>query len=156
MLLFVLALQGSLQRADGAADGATVVTVADDVAIVGRADALRNAVHSLTGADGVRAAGLAPRSPKCVLAAGRAQECAAQGMALPAELGIKRAAAGATFAGTPFGTDKHVEDTVGKYAEDTVARVGTLMGLPLEVQLRMLLLHMLLPRRVAHLQRTVP
>ena len=41
MLLFAVAMQASLERADGAADGATIVAIADDVKIAGRLSPLR-------------------------------------------------------------------------------------------------------------------
>ena len=122
MLLFAVAVQAALERADGAADGVTIVAVADDVAIAGRVEPLHTAFECLAGDEGVRAAGLCLRPRKCILAAGRAPECAAAGAALAAEPGVRRRPEGAKFAGTPFGADAHVESVVGARATDTVER----------------------------------
>ena len=129
ILLLAIPVQASLEHADGAASGATIVAIADDIAVAGRVDTLRTAFHCLVGDEGVRAAGLRLRPRKCILAAGRAPECAAAGAALAAELGIWRRPEGAMFFGYTV-RNGHARGERCERARDT-ERVDKLFSLPL-------------------------
>ena len=153
MLLFAVAMQASLQRANGAADGATIVTSADNVA--GRVDAYAPrctalwATRHLCGWSPPAAAQVHSRCwPRFV--------CTTAGAALAAELGARRQPEGTTLTGMWFGSQAHTENMVGARAADTVKRVDKLLSLPLRIQFSLLLLRLSPSRRMLHPQRSVP
>ena len=158
-LLFAVAMQLSPECANGAANGATIVAMADDVAVAGRVHHLRTATHCLARDEGVRAAADLPVSAcslKCIIAAGRVPECAAAGAALAAELRVRRQPEGATCAGPPSETNVHVESVVGAHASNTVERLDKLLNLALSNQFSLPPLRRSLSRRMLHLQCSVP
>ena len=61
-----IAVQACLERADGAAEGVTVVAIVDNVAIAGRVDPPWTAIQCLASDEGVRAAVLRLQPRKCI------------------------------------------------------------------------------------------
>ena len=150
-LLFALAMQGPLERAQAAAPTAVVVAYADDVNIVGRVPGVVAAYGALRCAAGVPSAGLAVQPPKSV-AHGQPAPCAA----LAAAIGVRSSPDGATVCGTPLGSDAYVSGVVHVRADEVVQQVTTLMRLPLARQSQFAVLRGSLALRMPHFMRTVP
>ena len=158
MLLFALVLQPVLKRVNSAAGaGFTLVSVADDITMVGREGQLLAAWQNLTGAQGASKANLQLQPPKCFLHGGDATRAAALAPRLRiGEQHVQHAPEGIVVAGTPVGTDAFVARTVEERADEVVKEVDRLMELPLGRQVQFGLLRVSLSRRLLHYQRCVP
>ena len=148
--LFALTLQHALELTRDAAPSVAIVAIADDVNMVGRADALSTAFATLTG--GAAAVGLRVQAAKCAATAGQPQETAR----LAAALGVQHQPDGVTVCGSPIGTDAYVAGVLGQRVADIKAQVDKLMRLPLLKQSQFVLLRTSLSARMHHLLRTTP
>ena len=148
--LFALTLQQTLERTRDAAPSVAIVSIADDVNMVGRADALTTAFATLTG--GAAAIGLQVQAAKCAATAGQPQDTAR----LAAALRVQHRPDGVTVCGSPIGTDAYVAGVLQQRVTDIKAQVDKLMRLPLLKQSQFVLLRSSLSARMLHLLRTTP
>jgi Reverse transcriptase (RNA-dependent DNA polymerase) len=147
--LFALALQPVLQRT--AAAGVGVVAIADDITVQGPADRVRAALGILLGPDGFPSLRLTPALAKCAVYSPRGPAAA-----LAEEFGMRHAADGIVFGGTPIGANAFCAEFVSRCADAACCSVDTLMSLELPLQSQLLLLRSSLQLRMEHLVRTVP
>jgi hypothetical protein len=152
--LFALSLQQPLEHTrDEAAlhtPGLAIVSIADDVNLVGRTEALRRAFTTLT--HDAAAIGLQVQERKCALHAGPDRATAQ----LARDLGVQHKPEGVTVCGTPIGTDAYVADALQARANNIKTQVDKLVQLPLSVQSQFVILQRSLSLRMAHLMRTTP
>lgn len=151
MLLFALVVQQILERTQATGPAVAVLAIADDVNLVGKVDALREAFHTLTGDRGMPSVGLRVQPRKCALTAGPSMAVAS----LAADLGIRHCPNGVTVCGTPVGTDAYIAAALSARADVIIEQAGKLMALPVSHQAQFALLRSSLSMRMAHLLRTV-
>lgn len=152
MLLFGLVLQDVLERTRDAAPAVACLSIADDVNLVGKVDALRTAFQTLVGEQGAAGVGLRVQQRKCAITAGPPEGV----NSLAAELGVRHCPEGVTVCGTPIGANAFVAEALSKRADGIIAQVDKLMQLPVSRQSQFILLRSSLSLRMAHLMRTVP
>ena len=148
--LFALTLQQTLERTRDATPSVAIVSIADDVNMVGRVEALATAFATLTG--GAAAIGLRVQPAKSAATAGQPQDTAR----LSAALGVQHKPDGVTVCGSPIGTDAYVAGVLQQRVADIKVQVDRLMRLPLLRQSQFVLLRTSLSARMHHLLRTTP
>jgi hypothetical protein len=147
LLLFALALQGSLERVRDTFPNVCVVAYADDMHLQGPPEAAIEAFQLLVTA--TAPIGLTPSLPKCAAYA----QSAATGLVVASALGIAHRPEALVDAGTPLGSDALVEADARSRAETVAGLVTTLASLPLSRQGKFLLLCSSLQARLSHLTR---
>ena len=152
-LLFAMAFQPVLQRAQGASPEAAILAYLDDVTIAGTPSEVRAAFEAIRSdaSDTLKDVGLAVNEQKCGIYA-RDEEAARR---LAGQIGVPHRADGLTVLGTPIGKDEHVRTVVTSKAEETIRLIERLMDLEVSIQVKFALLRMSLSVRMRHFQRTV-
>ena len=136
-LLFALAVQKVLERTQAASPTVMVAALHDDISLVGRVQALREAFRVLQSPQGTTGVGLRVQPAKCGVSGAHADLCAE----LAADLRVRHVREGATVCGTPVGTEAYETGVVHARAAAVIAQVHTLMRLPLPKQSQCCLLY---------------
>ena len=112
-------------------DAATVAHY-DDISVVGKPAALRDAFQRLcgTGAEGVGSVGLRVRPSKCSVHGGIAAQCAT----LATDIDVQHCPDGVVVVGVPVGSEAFKTAHLAHRADAVVGLVNTLTALPMAAQ----------------------
>ena len=148
-MLFAMALQPVLKKLQASHPTVSILAYLDDVVIMGKADDMPLAIHSL--AQEAASIGLQLRADKCLVY--NQDEAVAQ--ALATEVECEATSSGFTILGSPLGSAVHVAAKTLEKVKDAIGWFDALDALPLNKQDKLLLARMSGSLKVNHLARCV-
>ena len=148
-MLFAMALQPVLKKLQASHPTVSILAYLDDVVIMGKADDMPLAIHSL--AQEAASIGLQLRADKCLVY--NQDEAVAQ--ALATEVECEATSSGFTILGSPLGSAVHIAAKTLEKVKDAIGWFDALDALPLNKQDKLLLARMSGSLKVNHLARCV-